>query len=234
MRSFTKICDIYAPEVVTRALNDYLSIVTDAVQSRDGVIDKFVGDAVMATWGVPSTGPKDALNALQAALTVRLAINQLNQRRQADGEFPLQIGMGIHTGEAIFGAIGNGARVDHTVIGPTVNIAARIQDLSKTFSCDILVSRQFYESVSQHCLADQLGTIELRGISRPVEILKVIGVSVDGKSDVIIGDKTLEAAVTTRTPGLISNTPPNLVIFEHSHQTADKPKSSNSSDHRAA
>jgi class 3 adenylate cyclase len=230
LRSFTKICDIYEADVVTKALNDYLSIVTDAVQSHDGVVDKFVGDAVMATWGVPSAEASDSINALRAALSIRIAMNNLNKKRADAGEFPLQIGMGIHRGEAIFGAIGNGARVDHTIIGATVNIASRIQDLSKKFSCDILVSRQFYESVSQQCLADQLGMVELRGISSPIEILKVIGVSTDGTSDVIIGDKILENAVATRKPGLISNTPPNLLVFEHRHQNPEKPDT----DHKAA
>lgn len=222
LRSFTKICDVYPAEVATRTLNSYLEIVTQVVQSRDGVIDKFVGDAVLATWGVPAAGLNDPTNALRAALDIRLAIQRLNERRIANSDFPIQVGMGLHIGDVIFGAIGSGSRVDHTVIGSTINIASRIQALTKQYGCDILITRQLHERVKDCCLADNLGSAEIRGMSRPIEVVKVIGATMDNSKEVVIGDEILENAIKTRKPGLVSNSPSNLVIFEHSKSTNDK------------
>lgn len=230
LRSFTKICDVYEPDLVTSTLNEYLEIVTRSVQGREGVVDKFVGDAVMATWGVPTPGVNDPTNALRAALSIRLEIQKLNGTRVAHGLFPIQIGMGIHIGEGIFGAIGSGSRVDHTVIGSTVNIASRIQDLTKRYGCDILVTREFHERVKDTCLADNLGLCELRGMSRPVEVLKIIGATMEKGQEIVIGDETLELAIKTRTPGIVSNTPPNQFTFEHSKSPSERPIQSKTDD----
>lgn len=233
LRSFTKICDSYSADIVTKTLNDYLGVVTEAVRLRGGVVDKFAGDSVLATWGVPSPGVDDPISALKAALSMRLAIIELNERRRSTGLFPIQVGIGVQIGEAIFGAVGSGLRVDYTVIGSTVNTAARIQGLTKIYRCDILVTRQFYESVKDYCLADNLGPKEIRGLSRPVELLKVIGVSMSPGGNVLIGDKTLEEAVATRKPGLVSQTPPNVVIFDHTKSASDS-SSMKSSEDKAA
>lgn len=222
LRSFTKICDVYPPEVATRALNSYLDIVTQYVQSRDGVVDKFVGDAVLATWGVPKAGPNDPINALRAAIDIRQAIQRLNGQRIANSEFPIQVGMGIHIGDAIFGPIGSGSRVDHTVIGSTINIASRVQALTKQYGCDILITRQLHERVKDFCLADNVGLAEVRGMSRPIEVMKVIGAAMENGQEIVIGDEILENAIKTRKPGFVSNSPSNLVIFEHSKSTNDK------------
>lgn len=216
LRAFTKICDVYPPEVATRTLNAYLDIVTQCVQFRDGVVDKFVGDAVLATWGVPESGFNDPTNALRAAIDVRLAIRRLNEQRITNGEFPIQVGMGLHIGDAIFGAIGSGSRVDHTVIGSTINIASRVQGLTKQYGCDILVTRQFYECVKDSCLAENKGFAEIRGMSNQIEVMKVIGAAMDSAEEVVIGDVILENAINTRKPGLVTDTPVNLIVFEHS------------------
>ncbi len=218
LRSFTKICDVYPPEQVTRTLNSYLDIVTRSVQSRDGIVDKFVGDAVMATWGVPQPGDNDPINAIRAAVNIRIAIHALNEQRTANGEFPIQVGIGIHTGSAIFGPIGNGARVDHTIIGPMVNVASRVQDLTKFYSCDILISRELYDQVKDYCLVDNLGLTEIRGMSRQVELFKVIGTYLND-DEFVIGDSILEKGISVKMPGVISNTPPNLILFDHDNRS---------------
>jgi adenylate cyclase len=195
--------------------------VTRSVQTHDGVIDKFVGDAVLATWGVPEKGSGDAVNALRAALSIRLALDELNQRRLAMGEFPLQIGIGVHMGRAIFGPMGNGTRVDHTVIGPAVNIASRVQDLTKRFGCDILISKEFYEEVTSECLVEDIGRTEVRGMSREIEIFKVIGANLS-PGQFVIGDKILEATITERGPGVVKNSPNNLIAFDYDKQRDDE------------
>lgn len=221
LRAFTKICDLYNPDRVTVALNSYLDAVTRSVQMHNGVIDKFVGDAVLATWGVPEKGSSDAVNALRAALSIRLALEDLNQRRLAVGEFPLQFGIGIHMGRAIFGPMGNGTRVDHTVIGPAVNIASRVQDLTKRFGFDILISKEFYQEVTSECLVENLGSVEVRGMSRHLELFKVIGAYMS-PGQFVIGDKTLEATIPERSPGVIKNTPNNLTAFDHDKHEQDE------------
>jgi len=234
LRSFTKICDTYSPERVTTALNSYLDAVTLSVQSRDGIIDKFVGDAVMATWGAPTHGSSDPINALRAAMNIRLSVEALNKQRLAIGEFPLQIGIGIHIGSAIFGPIGNGSRVDHTVIGPAVNVASRVQDLTKHFGCDILISKEFYDRVHDECLVESLGSTEIRGMARNLNLFKVIGVCM-GPENFVIGDKILEETVAARKPGVVTNTPRNLVAFDHDvTKTGETSAISNQSKHDKA
>jgi class 3 adenylate cyclase len=206
IRSFTTICEVYNPDRVIRALNEYLDVVTTAVQAQGGIVDKFVGDAVMAIWGVPESGDDDSLAAVKAAIEIRKGMAALNARREASGEFGIDIGIGIHAGPAIFGAMGNGVRVDHTVIGPTINIASRLESMTKELECDIVISNSVLEKIERLVLVDDLGLVNIRGMTGQVGVAKLIGVQVSD-SEFIIGHKTLEQEISLRRPGKITGSP---------------------------
>ena len=206
IRHFTTICEVMAPDRVVRVLNEYLDAVTVAIQNHGGVVDKFVGDAVMAIWGVPEQGAKDSLSAVKAAVDIRTTIQALNARRVAAGEFGIDVGIGIHAGSTIFGTMGNGARVDHTVIGPTINIAARLESMTKDLGCDIIISHSVLSDVVDAVLIEDIGLVEIRGMTAQVGVAKLIGVQMT-EDDFVIGHPILENDVTVRRPGKVVSAP---------------------------
>jgi class 3 adenylate cyclase len=206
LRSFTKMCEVFSPDRVMKALNDYLDVVTTAVQAHGGIVDKFVGDAVMALWGVPELGEKDSYAAICAAMDIRIGMAKLNARRVSEGDFALDVGVGIHGGPTIFGAVGNGSRVDHTVIGPTINIASRLEGVTKDYHCDIVISHTVLEKVESQVLVEDLGLISIRGMSSQVGAAKLIGVQISD-NEFVIGNEILQEAVSLRRPGRVTQTP---------------------------
>ncbi|MEY4632395.1 MAG: hypothetical protein RIQ81_2515, partial [Pseudomonadota bacterium] len=166
LRSFSKMCEEFTPVEVNQALNQYLDVVTQAVQANNGIIDKFVGDAAMALWGVPTACASDPRDSVRAAIAIRRGMKELNARRIADGQPALQFGIGLHCGPAIFGPVGNAQRVDFTAIGPTINLAARLQSLTREREADILLSSDLHELVASQTLVMDTGTANIRGFSK--------------------------------------------------------------------
>ncbi len=206
IRSFTSICEVFSPEEVVRVLNDYLNVVTTAIQNNGGTIDKFVGDAVLAIWGVPQSSPNDHISAVRTAIDIRMGIAELNVRREGQGQFGIDVGIGIHVGAAIFGAMGNGSRVDHTVIGPTINLAARLESMTKDLKCDILISHSVLSAVEDFVLIEDFGPMEIRGMSSRMGVARLIGLQISN-GDFLIGDDFLEKYITVRSPGKIAGVP---------------------------
>ena len=200
-------------------------MVTTAVQANGGVVDKFVGDAVMAVWGVPEQGTNDALSAVKSAIHIRREILALNAKRESQGEFPIEIGIGIHSGATIFGAMGNGVRVDHTVIGPTINIASRIEGMAKEFDCDIIISHGLLESVSSQVLVEDLGMVNIRGMTSQVGIAKLLGVQVS-ESEFLIGHQKLEKELSIHRPGRVVGAPKFVTLRNYSRGPAAADKQS--------
>ncbi|HPO50787.1 MAG TPA: adenylate/guanylate cyclase domain-containing protein, partial [Spirochaetota bacterium] len=139
IRSFTAISESLTPEQVVEFLNDYMSRMVHCVNDTGGVVDKFIGDAIMALWGVPvsdGSPEKDAFNAVRAALMMRLSLIEFNKNRGTPDKPIIKIGCGLNTGPAIAGQIGSEQRMEYTVIGDAVNLASRIEALNKPFGCD--------------------------------------------------------------------------------------------------
>jgi adenylate cyclase len=113
-----------------------------------GTLEKYIGDAVMATFGTPSRGPDDASRALRCALALALETTRWSAERAAAGGLPLEIGLGLHYGEAIVGSIGDGQRLDYLVIGDTVNVASRLERLTREMNAQIVVSDELVARVS--------------------------------------------------------------------------------------
>jgi adenylate cyclase len=138
-------------EQVIALLREFHAIVEDAVFNNGGTLDKYIGDGLMATFGTPSPGPMDATNAIAATRQILRELNAWNQRREARGERRIRIGLGLHFGMATLGDVGTEQRFELTVVGDTVNIASRIEQLSRlvrvaAVASDELIRRAVAES----------------------------------------------------------------------------------------
>jgi class 3 adenylate cyclase len=180
IRQFTKFSENHSPQEVVGMLNVYFSIVNGAVREAGGMINKFGGDSAMAIFGAPvNLEPSEAAHrALCAAVSIRIRITESNARRVQEGLEPIDIGIGINTGEVITGNVGAEDRFEYTVIGDTVNVAARMQSLSSQFrDSNILISRETYQAFAERerlLVADQ-GVVALTGRTELVHVYNVIG-----------------------------------------------------------
>jgi adenylate cyclase len=177
IRGFTNLSLKVPPEQLVAQLNTYLNVMVAAIVAARGTVDKFIGDAVMAEFGSPvSQGEKnDALNAVKAALTMRKALADLRTQWQQQNQPTLFNGIGINYGEVIAGNIGSVQRLEYTVIGDTVNIASRVEGLTKEFLTDILITHSVYELVQDEVEVIHLGEHPLRGRDTKVSLYSLVG-----------------------------------------------------------
>ena len=175
VRGFTAFSENHTPEEVVTMLNEYFSEMVSIINKYNGVVDKFIGDAIMAVWGAPHTTPNDAKNAVRAAIEMRKALDKLNTKRLSRGHSPLMIGMGLHSGRAISGTIGSSERMEYTVIGDTVNMASRIEASTKSFGVDLLISQETCLKVGADFLVETAGFAEVKGKSEALQLFKVNG-----------------------------------------------------------
>ncbi|MGL5254685.1 MAG: adenylate/guanylate cyclase domain-containing protein [Brevinema sp.] len=140
IRGFTSISEQMKPDDLVIALNAYFNNMVDEILSRKGIVDKFIGDAIMAVYGAPKVRPDDADNALQSALGMVKTLETFNRIQREEGRVEFQTGIGINTGDAIVGNIGSEQKIDFTVIGDSVNLGSRLEGLTKAYQCPILIS----------------------------------------------------------------------------------------------
>lgn len=165
IRDFTPLSETMDPEELTRLLNGYFSEMVAAVQTHRGMVDKFMGDAIMAVFGL-SEGPENcARDAVLAALEMQERLLQWNKQREKIGKSSIQNGIGIHVGEVVAGYIGSADRLEFTVIGHAVNLAARIESQSKFPNPSLLLSHTVVERLPQQFKIQEVTTSELKGIS---------------------------------------------------------------------
>lgn len=178
IRGFTSYSERHTPQEVVALLNDYLPLVVQSAQRYGGMVNKFGGDSTLIIYGAPREMEDSAYRAVLTALEIRTGVNSLNAYLQEQGEQPLRIGVGINTGLALAGAVGPHERQEYTVIGNTVNLAARIDGLNSQFpGHDILISGWTYEALRIHhneFTLQPLGIVEIRGKREPVEIWSVL------------------------------------------------------------
>ncbi len=175
IRGFTAFSEKRSPEEVVAMLNEYFGLMVSVINKHQGVVDKFIGDAIMAVWGAPKSTPRDAHNALRACIEMRRALAELNAKRIARGQNPINIGMGLHAGAAISGTIGSDERMEYTVIGNTVNTGSRIEASTKAFGADLLISDTVLEAVGDEFLVEYAGAAEVKGRTEPLKLYKVRG-----------------------------------------------------------
>jgi class 3 adenylate cyclase len=178
IRGFTAMSERLEPEEVFAFLNDYLGRMIEVIVARGGIIDKFLGDGILAVFGLPVPSSTHADDAFAAAMDMRLALASLNEERAASGREKVRIGIGIHTGDVIAGNVGSEKKLQYTVIGDTVNLASRIEGLNKDFGSYLLISGATYGRLSEASLAAPLERISgalIRGKSDSVDLYRLMG-----------------------------------------------------------
>lgn len=186
IRDFTKFSEGHTPEEVVDMLNEYFQIMVGIITSNNGIVDKFVGDAIMAVWGAPNSTGYDREYALKACLEMRSALDELNERRLARGQTAIKIGIGLHTGPAISGTIGSHERMEYTVIGDSVNMASRIEASTKAFGSDLLVSNTVADGLDSRFIFELAGSAEVKGKSEPIQMYKVRGYIADNGERIFV------------------------------------------------
>jgi len=175
---FTTLSEKADPEALVAQLNEYLTRMTSVVFSNGGTLDKFIGDAIMAVWGnVRSLGTaQDAKNCVRAALGMRRELRQLNQKWREQGRMGLGMGIGINQGEVIVGNIGSHERMDPTVIGDAVNLASRLEGLTRIYGVDILVGASAAELARDEVHLRSVARVQVKGKIKPVDVFTFVGV----------------------------------------------------------
>lgn len=174
IRSFTTITEALPPEKLTSLLHEYFTEMTEEILGTDGVLDKFIGDAIMAFWGAPVPQPDQADRAVRAALGMLRRLRALQPQWQAAGYPLIDCGIGITTGLATVGNMGSAKRFDYTVIGDTVNAASRLEGLNKEYKTHLIVSEATKNALTLPVTTRSLGAVTVKGKTEPLTIYEVV------------------------------------------------------------
>jgi adenylate cyclase len=195
IRGFTGIAEGLGPQELTTFINEFLQPMSDVVMAHDGVIDKYIGDCIMAFWNAPLPDPRHAANAVAAAKAMRRTLVTLNAERErqatAAGHVfkPIRIGVGLNTGECCVGNMGSHQRMEYSVLGDAVNLASRLEGASKTYGVDLILSESTARLVPEEPLAE-LDLIRVKGRDQAVRIFTLL--------DAEAGTVSAEAAALAR------------------------------------
>ena len=173
IRGFTATAESLPPEEVVELLNAFYDLMIETTFKHDGTLDKFLGDGVMAVFGAPLYRPDHALMAARTALAMQAGMRELSARRIAVGKSPLNVGIGLNAGEVIAGTVGTDVRMEYTVVGDCVNLAARLQSYARPGQ--ILVSADTHARLNGSVHGRSLGPVCVRGKDEPVEVWELLG-----------------------------------------------------------
>src|SRR5581483_2014685 len=165
LREFTRISDNWPRDDVIDLLNDYFDAMSEPIARHGGEILKFIGDGLLAIF--PLDQPSACANLLKAVSEARKAMAALNERNKGTGRAPMNYGIGVHVGDVMYGNIGSSSRLDFTVIGPAVNMASRLEALTKQLGKTVLLSRAFADLVAGEVALEHAGEHSVRGFSEP-------------------------------------------------------------------
>lgn len=174
IRSFTALSEHMSPTQVVAFLNDYFSEMVDAVFEQGGILDKFIGDGLMAVFGAFGEAPDHAKKAVRCGLRMKSRVSKINGERSIAGKPPIAIGIGIHTDEVILGNIGTHKRLQYTAIGDGVNTCSRVQNLNKDFGTTILITDTTYALVKDEFECRKMPEANIRGKEKALEFYEVV------------------------------------------------------------
>lgn len=174
IRGFTSISEKMTPEELVHLLNEYLTTMTDIVFSNDGLLDKYIGDAVMAVFGAPIDQPDHASRACKTALEMIRNLEILNEEWQKRGIPKIKIGVGISSGPMVVGNMGSERRFDYTVMGDTVNLGSRLESITKFYGVSIILSEESYLQVKDNFVCRELDIVKVSGKERPSKIYELL------------------------------------------------------------
>jgi adenylate cyclase len=173
IRGFTTISERLQPEQVDEMLREYLTVMTEVVFRHGGTVDKYIGDGIMALYNAPYDDPEHAVNAIRTALEFQERAIPFSARWEARLGGTIRCGVGINTGDAVVGSLGSRQRNEYTAIGDTVNLAARLESITKDYGVPIIISEDTYKDVTGRFPTQELDTVTVKGKSQPVKIYGV-------------------------------------------------------------
>ncbi|MGY3444751.1 MULTISPECIES: adenylate/guanylate cyclase domain-containing protein [unclassified Bradyrhizobium] len=173
LRDFTRISDSWPRDDVIDLLNDYFDAMSEPIARHGGEILKFIGDGLLAIF--PLSDPNACANLLRAVSEAREAMAALSEKNSMMGRAPMNYGIGVHVGDVMYGNIGSRSRLDFTVIGPAVNMASRLEALTKQLGRNVLLSRAFADLVARDVALEHVGEHAVRGFSEPIELFAYRG-----------------------------------------------------------
>lgn len=179
IRGYTNLVESMEAEEVVTMLNEYFAPMGDAIFKYQGMVDKYIGDAIMAVFGSPVPLEDHAWNAIQTSLEMRVSLREFNAKRQAENKQPIRIGIGIHSGEAISGNVGHSRRMEFTVIGDDVNLASRLEGTTKMYGCDIILSGNACQPCCDRLWVRELDIVRVKGKNQPVSLYELVGLRSD-------------------------------------------------------
>jgi adenylate cyclase len=174
IRDFTRLSEQMPPEALLQLLNEFFTEMVAAVETHDGVVKQFTGDGVMALFGAPGVQAEHPTLAVRAALSMLARLDAFNHRRLSQGEVPLRIGVGIHTGKVVAGCVGPDTRLEYSVVGDAVNLASRVQDLTKEVGVTILVTDDTAARLGPEFVLGKCTVCTVRGRAQPVSVVEVL------------------------------------------------------------
>lgn len=175
IRGFTSVSEKENPGIVFLQLSEYFRIVGRAIRENNGIIDKFIGDAIMALWNASIDNENHQRHTLLAALAIRHMMSTVNELWEENNQPRFESRIGLHSGSALVGNIGNEERLEFTAMGATVNLAARLEAMNKHFDTDILVSKDILDGAGPGFISRQIGIVRPRGSDRNMEIFELVG-----------------------------------------------------------
>jgi adenylate cyclase len=168
------------PDELVLLLNEYFGHMTDIVFATDGTLDKYIGDAIMAFWGSPYPQADHAFRSCSCALRMVRGLAQLNAKWKAAGHPPLSIGIGLNTGQVNVGNMGSARRLSWTVMGDNVNLASRLEGITKQYHVQLIISESTYRQVANQFVCRDLDKIRVKGKNLPVNIYELMDVAAEG------------------------------------------------------
>ena len=173
IRGFTSLSETMSAQQVSELLNEYFSEMEPIVSKYNGIINKFIGDAVMAVFGEPIQDDNHPINAVRCGLEMLEKVKELDSKWKKEGKPEIKIGVGINTGEVFVGNIGSEKRMEYTVIGDTVNLASRLEGYNKIYNTQILISSSTYENTKLYINVNKIPAVEIRGKAHKMDIFEV-------------------------------------------------------------
>jgi adenylate cyclase len=175
IRSFTNVAEALGARETVSMLNEYFEQMVEVVFRHGGILDKYIGDAIMSLFGAPFEKEFDAENAVATANEMIVVLRELNARRVRDGKAPIDIGVGISTGDAIVGSIGSPKRMEYTAIGDSVNLASRLEGATKLYGVKVMLSEFTLGAMKVRPPVRELDLMRVKGKDQPVAVYEALG-----------------------------------------------------------
>jgi adenylate cyclase len=182
IRDFTSLSEGLTPDDLVHLLNQYLTAMTDILFRNLGTLDKYIGDAIMAFWGSPYPQQDHAYRACCCALDMIVGLEELNRKWTEQGRRPIAIGIGLNTGPVNVGNMGSDKRLAWTVMGDNVNLASRLEGMTKQYRSRVIISESTYQQVAHQFIAREVDRIRVKGKKQPVVIYELLAQISEGKA----------------------------------------------------